>query len=545
MQVSVLPPVPTPVVEMGNVRRANAAANKGSLVQTAASAHQELNAIEVSENFHNYYVRCWNSKSVFCVFFFGIDFNCKMFSAISEITKQKAKVSVETVAQQVTKEKGNVQEKAEQTLLQKKDLKKGSEAKPTDVKLKVTTTDKPVVKTQTKQDSSGKKTASKGSASVTKTSRPTITEVLLKHDGKKQKEVRKGKTTIMTSKKGVQKTDHKVIKEETAIKTHPKSDQLKDEPQTNTTKSNTKIYSSESKIVTILSKSVSMNKTKVGKATSEQSTLPEKNVTHSSGQKLEKKVSIETTADSSVDNRSNEASRTGEERVTQKSQSSTNATDAAPSSNALLQNKTTVHGYGIVKRIGGLGSVRVVNISSYSFTLAWSAPQGMFRNFTVVRVEPQTEGDGVDLEELEEEVLEADVISTAKTTTETQVQGKGTNTTAVFEKAAGSRSKAETKRISMVVPGNVRSVEFSNLRPNIAYVLEIHGATADRKSKTHRASAVTGNFPDKFDKHCFRMQTGVNECNQYENNELHTCFVVLCISPNQVLSLPQRWSLAT
>lgn len=406
------------------------------------------------------------------------------------------------MALQVKKDKSNTQEKAEHSLLQKKESKKGSETKQTDVKHKVTTTDKISAKTQTKQESSAKKTLSKGPSSVTKTSRPTITQVLLKHDGKKQEEVRKGKNTIMTTKKGLQKTDLKLVKDETAIKTHPKSDQLKDEPQTNTTQSNTKIYNGESKIVTILSKSVTINKTKAGQGTTEQSTLLEKNGTQSSGQKPEKKVSIDTTTDTSVENRNTEASKILEEKVAQKSQSSVDTTVAATSSDTRVQNKTSIHGSGTVKMIGGLGSVRVVNISSYSFTLAWSAPQGMFKNFTVTRLEPQTEGDGVNLETLEGEVLEADII-TAKTGTESQVQSKGTNTTAVSETAAGSRSKAETKSISMVVPGNVRSVEFSNLRPNIAYVLQIHGATAERKSKTHKVYAVTGNFPHIFVMHWF------------------------------------------
>lgn len=435
-------------------------------------------------------------------FYFCIDFKYNLFSAISEITKGKVKVSSETMSLQVTKDKSNLQGKVEHTLLQKKDPKKGSETKQTDVKHKVTTTEKNTVKTQTKQESSAKKTVSKGPSSVTKTSRPTITQVLLKHDGKKQVEVHKGKTTIMTSKKGLQKTELKLVKDETAIKTHPKSDQLKDEPQTNTTQSNTKIYNGESKIVTILSKSITTNKTKAGKGSTEQSTLLEKNVTQSSGQKPEKKVSIDTTTDTSVENRNTETSKILEEKVTEKRQPSVNTTVAATSSSTRVQDKTSIHGSGTVKMIGGLGSVRVVNISSYSFTLAWSAPQGMFKNFTVTRLEPHADGEEVNLEKLEEEGLEADII-TAKTGTESQVQGKGTNTTAVSETAAGSRSKAETKSISMVVPGNVRSVEFSNLRPNIAYVLQIHGATAERKSKTHKVYAVTGNSSHIFVMHGF------------------------------------------
>lgn len=416
------------------------------------------------------------------------------------------------MALQVTKDKSSMQEKAEQALLQKKDPKKWSETKQTDEKHKVTTTDKITVKTQTKQESSAKKPVNKGPLSVTKTSRPTITQVLLKHDVKKQEETRKGKTTIMTSKKGLQKTDLKLVKDEIAIKTHPKSDQLKDEPQTNTTQSNTKIYNGESKIVTILSKSITINKTKAAKGTTEQSTLLEKNGTQSSGQKPEKKASMDTTAQTSVQTRNTEVSKIVEEKVSQKSQPSVNTTIAATSSDTRVQNKTSVHGSGSVKMIGGLGSVRVVNISSHSFTLAWSAPQGMFKNFTVVRLEPHTEVDGVNLEKLEEDVLEVDII-TAKTGTEPQVQGKGTNTTAVSETAAGSRSKAETKSISMVVPGNVRSVEFSNLRPNIAYVLQIHGSTAERKSKTHKVQAVTGNFPHIFEMHYFFHSNRGEGCN--------------------------------
>lgn len=505
-QVNALPVVQTLVVEMGNVRRVNASANRGSQVQTAVSVHKELTAIEVSKNLH-YYIQVWlNTILKVCVFLFTVDFNCNLYCTctISETTKGKVKISVETVALQVNKDKGSMQEKAEEvehTLLQRKEQKKGSEARQTDLKPKVSTSDKGSGKTQPKQESSAKKTTSKGSSSGTKTpSRPTVAQVLLKHDGKKQEEARKSKTvtvTVTASKKALQKTDLKLVKDGTAIKTHPKSDQLKDEPQTNATQSNTKISNGESKIVTVLSKSMGMNKTKAGKGTLEQSTLPEKNGTQSFGQKHIKKVKLETAADQSVDNRNTEASKTGEERVTQRSQYVVNATVAATSGEARVpQNKTTVHGSGTAKRMGGsgLGSVKVVNISSYSFTITWSAPQGMFKNFTVVRTELHTEGDGVGHEEFEEEAFEADKTTTAKNTTEVQVQGKGTNATAISDKAGGSRGKAETKRISMVIPGNVRSVEFSNLRPNTGYNLQIYGAAAERRSKIHKVTAVTGIF---------------------------------------------------
>ncbi|XP_076593478.1 uncharacterized protein tnxba [Chaetodon auriga] len=419
-----------------------------------------------------------------------------------KFAKGKAKITVETVTLQVNKDKENMQEKttkAEHTLLQKREQKKGSEGKETDTKPKVATNAKAgLVKTQLKQESSVKKITIKDSSSTTKSSRPTVAQVLLKHEGRKQEEARKGKTTVLTSKKVVQKTDIKLIKEGSASKTYPKSDQLKDEPQTNVTQSNLKKSNGTGKIVTILSKAMGTNKTRTGKEILEQSTLAEKNVTQSSEHKRIKKVKAETLPVQSVDSRHAEAGRIGKEKVTQRSQYLVNTTIAATSGDArVLQNKTTVHSSGSTRKIGGsgLGSVKVVNISSYSFTVTWSAPQGMFKNFTVIRREPRTEGEEDDHEEFEEEDLEGDKASTAKNTTEIQIHSESTNTTAASGKAVGSRIKAESKRISMVVPGNVRSVEFSNLRANTGYVLHMYGTSAERKSKIHRVTAVTGPEP--------------------------------------------------
>ncbi|XP_018543710.1 tenascin [Lates calcarifer] len=388
--------------------------------------------------------------------------------------------------------KGKAKETVETVTPQKKDQKNEPEAKEYDSKSRVATTAKPgLVKTQAKQEASVKKVTIKGSSSTTQTSRPTVGQVLLKHEGKKQEEARKGKTTVLTSKKVIQKTDLKVLKEGTASKMYPKSDQLKDEPHTNVTQVNVKKSNGTAKIVTILSKSMGTNKTRTGKETLEQSTLAEKNVTQSSGHKRIKTVKVDTVNVQSVqDNRNTEA---GKGKVTQRSQYVVNTTIATtPDEARALQNKTSIHGSGTSRRMGGsgLGSVKVVNISSYSFTITWSAPQGMFKNFTVIRREPRAEGDEDDHEEFEEEAQEG-----AKNTAEVQVQTENTNTTVSSGKTVGSRGKAETKRISMVVPGNVRSVEFSNLRANTRYVLHIYGTAAERRSKIHRVTAVTGPEP--------------------------------------------------
>nr|XP_033495905.1 tenascin isoform X1 [Epinephelus lanceolatus] len=399
--------------------------------------------------------------------------------------KGKAKLTVETVTLQVNKDKENMQERTtrvEQTLFQRREQKK-----ETDTKSKVATNARVgLVKTQTKQDSV-KKITTKDSSSAAKTSRPNVGQVLLRHEGRKQEEARKGKTTVLTSKKVLQKPDLRLVKEGTAGKTNPKAEQLKDEPQTNVTQSNVKKSNGTAKIVTILTKIMGTNKTRTGKENMEQSTLAEKRT---------KKVKVDTTNVQSVDNRNTEAGKTG--KATQRSQYLVNTTIAATSGEGRsVQNKTTIHGSGSARRMGGtgLGSVRVVNTSSYSFTVTWSAPQGMFKNFTVIRREPRAEGDEDDLEEFEEETLEVEKFSTAKNATEVHIQVESTNTTAAFGRGAGSRGRAETKRISMVVPGSVHSVEFSNLRANTGYVLHVYGTTAEKRSKIHRVTAMTGPEP--------------------------------------------------
>nr|XP_019948173.1 PREDICTED: tenascin-like [Paralichthys olivaceus] len=358
--------------------------------------------------------------------------------------------------------KGKAKQTVETVTQQKKDQKKDSEAKEFDGKIRVTTNVKPV---------------------------------LLKHEGRKQEEARKGKT-IQASKKVLQKTDLKLVKEGSASKTFPKSDQLKDEPHNNVTlQGSVKKSNGTAKIVTILSKGIGTNKTRTGKETLEQSTLADKNVTQSSGHKRTKMIKVENTNVQTIDNRNTEA---GKEKVTQKSQYLVNTSIMATTDEARAsQNKTSIHGSGVSRGMGGsgLGSVKVVNISSYSFTVTWSAPQGMFKNYTVVRREPRTEGDEDDHEDFEEEALGSDKISAAKNPAEVQVQTESTDTTVSSSKTIGLRTKVESKRISMVVPGSVRSVEFSNLRANTRYVLYIYGTGAERRSKIHRVSAVTGPEP--------------------------------------------------
>ncbi|KAK2844440.1 hypothetical protein Q5P01_011099 [Channa striata] len=361
------------------------------------------------------------------------------------------------------KTKENTQEKT--TKVEHTPKKKTEVLKP-----KVATNAKPdIVRTQAKQDASGKKITTEASSNATKTSRPTVGQAFLKYDGRKLEEVRKGKPT-------------------------DKPDQLKDEPHSNVTQTIEK----KSNGTTISSKGLGPNKTKTGKETVEQSSLAEKNVRQSSEDKRSKTDKVDTTNVQSADNRNTDAVRFGKEKVTQESQYVVNPTVPSTSAKAqVLQNKTTVQGSVEGRGIGGsgLGSVRVVNISSYSFTITWLAPQGMFKNFTVIRREPRSEGDEDDNEEAEEEAPEAEKTPVAKNSTEVPVQTESTDTVG---KTDPPRSKADTKRISIVVPGSVRSVEFSNLRANTRYTLQIYGSATEKRSKIHRVTAVTASHRHSF-----------------------------------------------
>ncbi|XP_067366161.1 tenascin-N [Channa argus] len=351
-----------------------------------------------------------------------------------------------------------------------------------------------VVRTLANPEASGKKITIEVSSNATKTSRPTVGQVFLNHGVKKPEMAPPKNHTFVIYSKDPKKTNLEMVKDGAANRTS-KHDQLKDEPQSNVTQSIERKSKGTNKVVTILTKGLGTNKTRTGKEKLEQSILAEKNVTQSSGHKSSKPAKGETTNVQSVDKGNTEDVKIGKEKATQDSRRVTNATVLSTSDTAkVLQNKTTLHVSGVARGIGGsgLGSVRVVNISSYSFTITWLAPQGMFKNFTVIRREPRTEGDEDDHDEVEEEALEGEKTSVAKNSTEVQVQTESTDTVG---KTDGPRSKADTKRISIVVPGSVRSVQFSNLRAHTRYTLQIYGTGTEKRSKIHRVTAVTGPEP--------------------------------------------------
>lgn len=380
--------------------------------------------------------------------------------------KEKVIVEMMTLRESSTiKEKKT---KAEQTLFQKKKAEnKGTEI---DTKTKGTT-----------KASLSRKIAKQGQVSSSKAGRLTVGQVLLKHHGgRKHEEARKGKTVILTPNKQPN-TDPKLT---VAVKV---------QPQANVTQSHQKKLNGTAKVLTILTKvtSSSYNKTRQAKEKTEQSTLVEKNVTQIAGKKLTKKVKVQENMNAtklvlSVDNTKGGAVKEGKGQVSTKSQYKVNVT-AVETSQSSRDTMRKAEG-------SGLGSVKVENITSYSFTLTWSSPQGMFKNFTVYRREHGADGeDEEDEEEARKVALEEGVVGNA---TDLQTHKESLNGTASLSKVTAYKGKTEqSKRVSMVLPGSVRSVEFSNLRPQTHYALQIFGTAPGKRSKIHRVKVITGPEP--------------------------------------------------
>ncbi|XP_045082532.1 tenascin-like [Coregonus clupeaformis] len=443
-------------------------------------------------------------------------------------TKDKIQITAETVALKVSPESNAIKESlqgkktiADQTIFQKKtEQKKPTAAKEGgDIKskTKVTTSVKTgLTKTPAKQGVTVTKTKKKVSTHSNATKiglvRPTVGQVLLKHHGGRKQES-KGKTTVL---KKQSKPDLKLkatVKEESAGQANAKAGNLQDQPQANVTLSTVK---------------TSVNKTRSGKETLEQSTLAEKNVKLVQGTMNITKVSLaidstkagtgkitltkgnKTEADiSSGTSKTTVKTGSGKGKpVPHKSQYLVNVTTVETTSEVkVLSNRTTIIQCfkDTTKKAGtgvgsGLGSVKVQNITTYGFTLTWSAPTAMFKNFTLSRREHRAEGEEEEEEEAEEAAAvggEDRVAAVVNTTIEIQKQSESTNGTITFPtKAPGSsRGKAHTKRVSIVLPGSVRSVEFSNLRPQTHYSLHIFGTAPGSRSKIHRVTATTGPEP--------------------------------------------------
>ncbi|XP_024123086.1 tenascin isoform X2 [Oryzias melastigma] len=176
--------------------------------------------------------------------------------------------------------------------------------------------------------------------------------------------------------------------------------------------------------------------------------------------------------------RDNEIHHNETKSVTTETKNTTNASSSPAPDNTAL-NKTAIR-ETVTRKRGGLGSVKVANISSHSLTVTWLAPQGMFKKFTVTKRELQSDGDKNEPLRVEEQ----DISSTARNTTAVENES-----TTLFSGKVGA------KRTSVMVPGDSRSVEITNLQANTLYVLQVFGTAENSRSKTHRVTATTGPEP--------------------------------------------------
>lgn len=435
IQVHVLQIAQMTVVEMGNVRRGNVSAIKDLWVQTAVSVHRVPSVVKVSKSFNCFY------KKLVLDFFLKLTIN--LYFAISESSRNEKE-----------KEKNlTIQEKKNTTKVDSKGQTEGFEDKATDTKVG--------------------SNAKEGLVKI-RDNKKTSDKTSIEKNDRSEQEARKGKTQTKT----VPPTINPKPDQTKNDKEYLNLDNIKDDPLSNATQGTKKKTNGTAKVETNTSQNTSPKKNKkehdvTGKPTQDENNpqLSEKKQTNADKTESKNEQSTENRKTSGVG---------AKEKVVQKNQHATNTTNKTTERTNVIKNKTETYSTS-TKMTGGLGSIKVENISSHSFTITWQAPQGMFKNFTVIRKEPLTESDkGEHEEELERE---------AAAWNSTEVQHESSNSSS---KTAGVKGKTETKRISMVLPGNVRSVEFSNLRADTQYSLQIHGTTADRRSKIHRVTAITG-----------------------------------------------------
>ncbi|XP_046890687.1 tenascin isoform X2 [Hypomesus transpacificus] len=423
--------------------------------------------------------KCEKGKCVCLPGFLGLDCSkCAPGSDCSKNVKDKAKTTVERVTPEsnanktstqvkTTVEKVTLESNANKTSTQVKKVAKEDDSK-TKIKVVTVTAVKPQVTVT--------KTTSKAGKTKITLGRPTVGQVLLKHSGgKKLNEARKGETKVFLPKK-ITKPD---LKGKVTVQDQPLTDTI---TQTTVKKSNGTTKGTDT-----------ANKIRPRKENLEQSTLAEKNSTQTSGKKPTKKVNESVTKVTVSVNNTQMA--TGKTKIPQRSQYLVNVTTPSPEVKVTKVNKTMVLLVNATRKplATGLGSVKVQNISSYGFTLTWSAPQAMFKNFTVTRRELRAEGE--EEEEAEDGALGGqDKGLASANATESAVNGTASSAKVL----SGSKSKADgkhTRRVAMALPGGVRSVEFGNLRPLTRYALSIYGTAPGKRSKIHRVTITTGPEP--------------------------------------------------
>ncbi|XP_030639128.1 tenascin [Chanos chanos] len=134
----------------------------------------------------------------------------------------------------------------------------------------------------------------------------------------------------------------------------------------------------------------------------------------------------------------------------------------------------------------------------------WEAPQGMFKNFTVMRRELHIGGKEKDEQDVEATEKSHDTVeklgskgTLTMNVTESQKQSSNkTVSSAKAQSASGVNTDVKSmKKFSQVLSGTARSFHFRNLRPQTRYSISLFGSSPGSRSKIYRLTVSTGPEP--------------------------------------------------
>ncbi|XP_062848633.1 tenascin-N [Trichomycterus rosablanca] len=130
-------------------------------------------------------------------------------------------------------------------------------------------------------------------------------------------------------------------------------------------------------------------------------------------------------------------------------------------------------------RLTDIAAIEVHNITATGFVITWEAPQGIIRNFTVVRREVLS-GHRV------EDGAEKETATGNELHSSNRTSGK-----AHTEKA----ERRSTEKFSQVLAGSARAYHFKNLRPQTKYSVSLYSYGPRMRSKVHHLLVSTGPEP--------------------------------------------------
>lgn len=129
-----------------------------------------------------------------------------------------------------------------------------------------------------------------------------------------------------------------------------------------------------------------------------------------------------------------------------------------------------------------IDKVEVHNITATGFVITWEAPQGVFRNFTVMKrevwSERSSEDDAKEAELSQGDDLKADELYSANRTSS--------------KRYTGQADRKSGEKFSQILAGSARAHHFKNLQPQRKYSVSLFGSGPHVRSKVHHLLVSTG-----------------------------------------------------